>query len=234
MTAKTLTTADLYAMLDARRIELGLSQLQLGQLAFGRPDSSAMQNLRRGSSPTFDRLSSICDALGFELYCGPRRSDDATPQSLAETAPASDLAQVSALRAGYLPLPWHSLSRQAGASPIALHAEFFDRIGLPPDGLSVVAPERCHIPVDNDLSALVAVVAADARRSSSPQVWAFLERGRATVARIQSKQEALLIHDADPDIGVRLLDGKEREAVTMLGRVVWMGLPMAAAQGQNA
>lgn len=226
MTDKPRTTADLYALLDARRMELGLSQLQLGQLAFGRPDSSSIQSLKRGSSPTFDRLSQLCDALGFELYCGPPRK--ASAAGLREDPPTdSDLDKPTALRAGYLPLPWHRLARASGASPLAFQPEWFAGIGHVPDRLSVVAPDVCHIPHGMPLATMLAVVDDAARRSSSPQVWAFLERGRTVIARIQSMHEALMIHDSDPAIGSRLLMGKEREATAMIGRVIWLGQPVA-------
>lgn len=52
---------------------MGLSQADVGRLAFGATDNSAFQSIRRGASPAYDRLKAIGDVLGFELYFGPTR-----------------------------------------------------------------------------------------------------------------------------------------------------------------
>lgn len=97
-------------------------------------------------------------------------------------------------------------------------------------GLAVVAPDICHVPCGPSLETVLAVVDADAQRNASPHVWAFLERGRVVIARIQTHRQALLIHDSDPAVGVRLLTGTAREATTMVGKVVWMGQAIGTAQ----
>lgn len=64
----------IYETLEARRRDLGLSQAEVGERAFGRADNSAFQALRRGSSPSADKLEALCGALGLEFYFGPERT----------------------------------------------------------------------------------------------------------------------------------------------------------------
>lgn len=66
---------ELYSMLEVRRRELGLSQADVGRIAFGKEDNAPLQSIRRGASPSIDRLRSLGDALGFELYFGPPREE---------------------------------------------------------------------------------------------------------------------------------------------------------------
>lgn len=63
----------LYRIFEARRKELGLKQEEVGQLVTGRPDSSVLQNIRRGAVPSIKRVSEICDVLELECYVGPQR-----------------------------------------------------------------------------------------------------------------------------------------------------------------
>lgn len=63
----------LFQIFESRRRELGLTQSQVGELALGQADTSVLQNIRRGASPAIDRVAALCDALGLELYVGPKR-----------------------------------------------------------------------------------------------------------------------------------------------------------------
>lgn len=209
----TMETSDLYALLESRRLELGLTQAQLGQLAFGRPDSSAIQNLKRGSSPTIERLQPIAEALGLEVYIGPKRSE----------AGLADPAQTYAADRPYLPLPWHRIARSRSAPPIALSSAWLTENKMNPENLSVVCPAKLFGD-DADLTA-VAVIDESAIRTAAPEVWALSLRGKVVVALIQNETAALVVHQKGM---VRLMHGAEREATIMLGKVVWIGQRTAA------
>ena len=60
-------------MFEDRRKELGLRQEDVGMLVTGRPDSSILQNIRRGALPSIKRVGEICDVLKLECYVGPKR-----------------------------------------------------------------------------------------------------------------------------------------------------------------
>lgn len=67
------TTPYLYRIFEDRRKELGLKQEDVGMLITGRPDSSVLQNIRRGAMPSIKRVSELCDVLQLECYVGPER-----------------------------------------------------------------------------------------------------------------------------------------------------------------
>lgn len=64
---------DLYALLEERRRELGLSQAEVDRRAFGKAGNASFQAIRRGASPSYDRLMALGNVLGLEFYFGPQR-----------------------------------------------------------------------------------------------------------------------------------------------------------------
>lgn len=68
-----MDAAEIYALFEARRKELGLSQADVGLLAFDKADNAALQNIKKGSSPSIERVSAIARALGLDLYLGEQR-----------------------------------------------------------------------------------------------------------------------------------------------------------------
>jgi phage repressor protein C with HTH and peptisase S24 domain len=66
---------DIYKIIEKRREELGLTQAQVSKLAFNRNDTSAIQNIKRGSSPSVDKLFKICEVLNLECYFGLPRTE---------------------------------------------------------------------------------------------------------------------------------------------------------------
>lgn len=197
-------------------MELGLSHLQLGQLAFDRPDSSALMGMKRGSSPTYERLSAIARALGLELYLGLPRA-----AGLAEEAVPTDLGKAEAIRAGYMPIPWHELARHKHRPPICVDQGWLDRHKLDAATLAMVQPARIH--ARPAVAEHIALVDTSARPAPDAQLWAFVERGTVTIGVIQNDRQALLLHGAEHGDQVRIVTDKEREAIRMLGRAVWIG-----------
>lgn len=61
----------LYSLFEARRRELGLSQADLCALAFGKSDNTALQSLKKGASPSIERVEAFARALQWELRLGP-------------------------------------------------------------------------------------------------------------------------------------------------------------------
>lgn len=220
-----LTTEEIYALLEARRMELGLSHLQLGQHAFGRPDSSALMGMKRGSSPTYERLSAIAKAVGWELYLGPPRVLD----GMREPGPAGDLGRIEGLRAGYLPIPWHDLARRKHRPPLCFDEAWLQRHSLNTEHLALVEPARSYL--DIDTRELVALVDTSARPRREAETWAFVERGTTAIGVIQNERQALLIHGPRQGDAIRLVADKEREAIPLLGRVAWIGTVAAEKTG---
>lgn len=217
-----LDAAEIYALIEQRRSELGLSQAQLGRLAFGQSNSAAIQNLRRGSMPTADRLAALADALNLEFYFGlPRRSP--TP------APAMDIdgEEFSSVR---------RVAAEASAGPGALNGdvEVVGSLAFRRDWLR----ERSIRP---DKALLVGVTGDSMEPRISRGDLVLLDLSRTEIVN----GEPYIFNDADGEtrlkrlhrLGARTLamvsdnpayppelrNGPDAERVKVLGQVVWSG-----------
>jgi phage repressor protein C with HTH and peptisase S24 domain len=92
----TVTDSDeIFTIIEDRRKELGLSQAQVSMRAFNRNDTSAIQNIKRGSVPSFEKLSAISRVLGLECYFGiPRNEADAITQIMDTHGEPAAIAQI--------------------------------------------------------------------------------------------------------------------------------------------
>ena len=64
----------------------GWSARQASMAAVGNPDM--IRGMRRGRSPTADRLRALCDVLDLEFYVGRRREPDPLDERRVELAGA--------------------------------------------------------------------------------------------------------------------------------------------------
>jgi hypothetical protein len=145
----------LLSMIQTRMEELGMSQAQLGLVAFGKANNSAFQALKSGSSPGVDRLEAMATALGFELYFGPKRAS--AVGGMAEPEGRLDKLKPAALQVGYLPIPWHDRHARRGLQPVAIHANWFSERGLDVSAVRAVHPERDYTGLPAMTSAMVLV-----------------------------------------------------------------------------
>lgn len=116
--------SDLYHILEDRRRELGLTQAEVTERAFGRGDTSSIQNIRRGKSPSVTSAAAICDALGLEFYIGPKR--DVGPPDPTHPAPGD-------VRIGdeeYSLIPRYEVNVSAGAGLIPVSEEIDGRLAF--------------------------------------------------------------------------------------------------------
>jgi len=85
------SASDLYALVEERRKELGLSQADVCMRAFGKPDNTAIQSLKKGSVPSVDRMAQLASALDLEIYIGKPRETGPVEQIVLDGA---EFAQV--------------------------------------------------------------------------------------------------------------------------------------------
>lgn len=218
-----LTAAEIYALIENRRSELGLSQAQLGQLAFGQSNSAAIQNLRRGSSPTAERLSALAEALDLELYFGPRRLSDAPPRPPIEVD-GEDFTTIKRVAA------------EASAGPGALNgdAEVVGSLAFRKDWLRDrgVKPEK---------ALLVTVTGESMKPSIHPGDLVLLDLDRTEIVNGQPYifndadgatrlkrlhrlgVDALALVSDNPEHPPELRNGPDAARVRVIGRVVWSG-----------
>lgn len=66
-------------LVEARRKELGMSLPDVLEKAFANRTSSAIADIKRGRSPSLQKVTAICDALGLEFQIAPPRQPDSAP-----------------------------------------------------------------------------------------------------------------------------------------------------------
>jgi hypothetical protein len=178
-----------------------------------------IRDIRAGRLPGVDRLEALFEYLGLEFYLGPRRRP--TGAGFAEAAPMSDPADREALRAGYLPIPWHPLAPgRPGepAAPVAFSRVWLAEAGLDPARLAALRPEPAA-----DGGEILALVDTAAPRQGGPSLWALREGGRARLLRVQFEAAVTVVFGATPEEAARVALGEDRARLTLLGRVVWSG-----------
>lgn len=215
------------ALIQERMDELGISQTQLGQLAFGKPNASAFQAIRSGSSPAVDRLEAMANALGMELYFGPRRVDP----GLAEATPQSDLGKTEALRANYLPIPWVQMGRKGHRPPLAVTPEFLSARHLKPENIRAFEPDQDWTGLG--LGQVTTLIDVEATRlaAGAPQLVAWSKGGRTYVGLLQLVgQHAACM---SPEYHIGAADLGPARSLHILGKVVLFGVTPIGAQPET-
>lgn len=212
-----LPTEALYELLDARRVELGLSQTEVGRRALGHSSASALQNMKRGSSPTVENLSLICDVLGLDLTVGPRAS---AGSGLSESDGETDFDKPTPARMGHLPIPWAVPGLGLGSAPISLQHDYLAKHGLIPDRLSAVVPDTVLLtmPVQGPFVAILD--ARMARRGHG--LWCFAEGKKTTLAHVTFNEGGMIISSASPSDPARVIDTAQMLMINLLGRAVML------------
>lgn len=215
-----LSVGELSSLLEARRKELGLTQAQVSLRAFGREDTSPLQNIKRGSWPSPDKLKALCDALDLEFYIGHVRKPD--PRGFAEevrqflVADEASPEITDVFTKGYIPIPWHSLTRQPGPAPLALSLSWLQESGYEPDALRFVENAEC---VDGPALLLVD---ESVRFEYGVATWCWLEDGKV-------RHEWAIRDDGGPFIVFPRantkrpihMDPKQAAKLRFLGKVIW-------------
>ena len=221
---------EIYDMLEARRLELGLSQAEVGARAFGKADNAAFQALRRGSSPSADKLESLCGALGLEFYFGPPREAGIVPTVTLDGAEFS-----------HVPLHQAALAAGAGADNghenvighLAFRRDWLTRIGVSPSNAVLCRAKGDSMSpcIHNDDLLLIDRSKNDAPvrprtqedRRPSP-IYAILQDGQARVKRIERPELGLIMLMSDnPAYGPEVLSGPKVETLNIIGKVMWWG-----------
>lgn len=215
--------SDILEAIETRRSQLGLSQAQLGTKAFGRSDSSAVQNLRRGSSPTAEKLSALADALDLEFYFGPRRTKPPAPPVLE--LDGDDFAAIPKL----------VVEASAGAGAInqdapevvgklAFRRDWLRRIGVRPERAMLVTVTGDSMAPDLGPGDL-ALIDQDRATWEHNRVFALVDLdGGVRIKRILlDRGRALVLLSDNPAHPPEARTGPEAARVRCLGRVVWSG-----------
>ena len=216
---------EILALIEARRAELGLSQAEVCMRAFGKADNTAIQSLKKGSSPAIDRVAALATALGLELYLGPVRDTEHGP----EAASSNEFAQI----------PLHDAGLAAGAGLENHTEEVVDYLAFRRDWLrkTGVAPSNAVLARargdsmqpciwDGDMVLIdkskteIPVRKPGSARIRSP-IFAFLDDGAARIKRIERPEDGqvMLLSD-NPDYPPQFA---KIETLSIIGKVLWWG-----------
>lgn len=205
----------------------------LGTTAFaveksaGLPEDAVRSILRGGkkSGTTLNRARDVCEALGLELYVGPPRSAESGAWSgLAEAASGIDLGKAEALRAGYLPIPWHDLARQSRPVPEAFSRDWLSQAGLDPARLACAVATRTRLPDCVPPGALV-LLDRNAPRAGPVRTWLWRDGLDLVASRVMWLPDGgSVAYGADAMSTPPEYRARDATAgLTVLGQVVWVG-----------
>lgn len=225
------SAAEILEQIEGRRLELGLSQNDLGLLAFGKADNTAIQNLKKGSAPAVERLDAIARALDLELYFGPRRTPAAGPP-----VGEGDFAQI--------PLVDARLAAGGGAENgdsqvtdlLAFRRDWLKRLRVDPsnavlarvtgNSMKPTLADGDTILIDTSASARqIAVRSRPPARGNTPIYALRTNEGERVKRLLRPDDETFILLSDNPEEAPEVYSGKElrRLELKIIGQVVWSG-----------
>jgi hypothetical protein len=174
-----------------------------------------IRDIRAGRIPSVDRIEALFDYLGLEAYFGPRRP--VSRETVVANLPPGEDAP-----SGFLTIPWAESGSRKGSAPVAFARSWLEEHALVPDFLSAALPDQVQLegPPTDDTVALL-----DSRVSlrMGHGIWCFKSRGLVVVSRVTFAGTVTVIHPAHPEDEPTIFDVPLGNAMTLLGKVVWMG-----------
>lgn len=194
----------------------GLTDAAASKLAVGHP--SLLKNLRmpregekRYNLPSLMRLAEVLD---LEFYFGPKRPSETSPRIVANIGPDDDAPT------GFLTIPWAGI--RPGSAPVAFARAWLDSHQLVPDHLLAALPDEVELegPAVQDTLALL-----DTRPSlrRGHGIWCFRSTGKVRVANVTFAGSVTVVHPAHSADEPLVIDGPPGIALSILGKVVWLG-----------
>ena len=218
---------DILKTIDKALKNKGLSDAAASRLAAGNP--ALIKNMRAARDGekrySVQSLRKLAEVLELEFVFGP---NDAVPPpkttGLAEQDAGSDHEKREALRAGFLPIPFHNASGpdHRGAAPVALSRSWLAGRKLKVEALN-------FLPVQNDDMApalnkgALALIDTEDRSTEGAGIWSAAERGSVLFCRLERPARNLIVISQDNvSRPVRVLRDAELATFRILGKVIWI------------
>ncbi len=210
------------AAIDDALARLGLTDAAASRLAVG--NYSLIKNMRadRGIEKrySFQSLQELARVLGLECYFGPKRA----VTGFSEASAGSDLGRQEALRAGFLPIPWHDAAKRKGSAPIAFQSAWLASEAISPDYLRAIVPDVLQLSIASAKNS-VAVLDTVAAQKGSSGLWCYTQGGIITVGRAAFTEKVVVLFPDDSQEGpVQVLQRPLNQGVAILGRAIWLGV----------
>jgi phage repressor protein C with HTH and peptisase S24 domain len=220
-----LTPQRIYEVIDQRRRELGLSQVEVSLRAFGRADNGPLQSIRRGSWPSVEKLAALAAVLGLEFSFGGLEKDDRPETHVI--LDSEDFAAIPLLGAHASAGPGVDNGVHGDIEVVELLA--FRQQWL--TSLGIAVRNACLLRVRGDSMAPrlepgdLALIDKGRNTVRSGHVYAVNDiNGETRIKRIDQPDPGLLILRSDnPDHLAEARRGHELNRLTIVGEVIWSG-----------
>lgn len=215
-----LDAAHILGVIEARLKELGLSQAQLGEMAFGTADTSIVQNLKRGSIPSAKRLSIIADVLDLDFRFGPK-SVDQYPGFRETDRPRLITSDGTLIIA--------PLDQSSPEGPLAISRQLIDATGSRPENLRWTRQPHAGM---TPLMAEGEIILVDQSRTDPEYSSGTVPRKAPPIFFVDLRSQRLAARVTRPDSTHYLLVFEERayqpelckvSQTRVIGAVVWWG-----------
>lgn len=201
-----------------------LSELRLNAFsaenAAGLPPDAIRNVLRseKQSGPTLARTKEICDALGLEIRIAPKH----LMAELNEAAFQNAYGLEAGVPSGFLTVPWVERTVGVGSAPVCFSRAWLDAHALKIDFLQAVLPDQVDIegvPSQDILS----VVDTRAGLQKGHGLWCYKLQGKTRVSHMTFAGDVTVIHPIRAELEPQIIEGPIGGAVTLYGKVVWLG-----------
>lgn len=226
---------ELYRLIDSRRKDLGLTQAEVTKRAFGRDaDTSAIQNLRRGSIPSYATLEAICKALDLEvkiapLYDGTFKYDGSITYRGEPVAPPQTPQSIQLGTEEFALIPLYDLDASAGDGLVPAAEEIADRLAfsrawLLQSGISAekaalvrVRGDSMEPTLPHDALALIQLLEAGVE---GPGVYAFSREGEVFIKRlVPTDRCGLVVVSDNAAYPPEVLPPHDASRINLIGRI---------------
>ncbi|WP_444667149.1 S24 family peptidase [Cereibacter changlensis] len=224
--------ADQFGEIVAQRLKALNTSAFAVETGAGLPPDAVRNVIRseKRSGPTLSRVQEICEALGLELYIGPKREAGVVESVVLDGA---DFSQIP-LHEAYLAAGDGHLNGDAPiVGQLAFRKDWLNKIGVSPskavlarvhgDSMQPTMQPDDLVMIDRARNTVpVRARAANDRRPAT--IYALLHEGQARIKRIERPEEGLMMLISDnPAYGPEILTGSRIEALNIIGKVMWWG-----------
>ncbi|WP_377506779.1 helix-turn-helix transcriptional regulator [Octadecabacter sp. R77987] len=202
----------------------GITAAAASRLAVGNP--SLIKNMRAdtGTDKRYNAaaLQKLAAVLDLEFYFGPERAAPTVQAGFGEAATTNPTGPREALRAGFLPIPYHRAASPQfqGTAPVALSRAWVAARDLVPEHLSF-APVLDDAMSPALRKGALTLIDASQVTPDGQGIFCATDRGVLHYARLETPAPDLLAVTQD-NRPMRVLRGDEKVPYRILGKVVWV------------
>ncbi len=206
-----------------RLVDQGIAQF--GLRGFAREagiDIGTLRSVKDGRDIKVSNLIDISQALGMQLSFAPAKTAPGFEESPKQDRPitlSADGGQ-EALRAGFMPLPWHPECGR-GVAPVAFARAWLAEHHLHIETLNVVRPDQCYLSVPSAPSGVLVVAETGAILDATPHPWIVRIEQQFILARVHRQDTTLVLVSGDNP--AHPPQAFFHTNLRLIGRAVWIG-----------